>query len=411
MIGRVAIVGASAAGISAARTLRACGFDGSITLIDAEPRWPYQRPELSKRLFETPPIAPADIPLLTEQAARDLRLDVLLGERAIALDAGSRRLSLKSGATLSNDAVLLATGGIARRLPVPGMDLEGVHTLRDFEDVVALREHLADADSIAVIGGGLIGAEIAAAAMGTGRRVCWLDAAPKPLTHVLPDAIADYLIDAHRRLGVELRSRASIRALAGHAGCLQYIELADGSRIPAQVAVIGVGMMPNDTLAREAGLAVSSGVDVDEEQRTAAFGVFAAGDMAAVLDPILDRRRRQEHWQAAEEQGANVARVMLGEPCTPASVPWFWSDQGSHHVEMTGVCAQETVLRMTQKGPVAFQLQAGRLVGVAAVDEIQAVRIGKRLIQSAISPARELLADPTVELRKLLSSQRIAASV
>lgn len=400
---RVTIIGASAAGISAARTLRANSFDGSIAIVDAEARLPYQRPELSKRVLETMQVDSSDIPLLTEQEARDLRLDLLLGDRAVALDAGTRRLRLESGANVSGDAVLVATGGTARRLPLPGANLKGVHTLRDFTDAVALREHLSSAESIAVVGGGLIGAEIAAVAARAGRRVSWLDAAAKPLTHVLPEAIADCLIDAHRQLGIELHARISIRGFVGHAGRVQHVEFADGSRIAAQVVVVGVGMAPNDTLARDAGLAASNGIHVDESQRTDAPGVFAAGDVAAVLDAKSNRRHRQEHWQAAEEQGANAARVLLGSAATPASVPWFWSDQGADHIEMVGVCAPDTVLRHTPKGLVAFQLQAGRLVGVAAVNDIQPVRIGKRLIQRGISPSRERLADPGFDLRSLLN--------
>jgi 3-phenylpropionate/trans-cinnamate dioxygenase ferredoxin reductase subunit len=398
----VLIVGASAAGVSAARTLRANGFSGAVVLIDADPHPPYERPPLSKRMLEERDITDADFPLLTADQAKTLDLDLRLGRRVERLDANALALTLEGGETLSGQAVLLATGGRARRLPLPGADLAGVHLIRTFAHAKALCTDLDRAQAVAVIGGGLIGTEAAVAIARTGKRVVWIDGAEKPLAHIFPAAIADHLLKAHLAAGLTLRAGARIKQFVASGAKVAGVELEDGEVIPADVVILGVGMAPEDGLARAAGLEVSNGVHVDQDQRTSAAGVFAAGDVAAFIDDASGLRKRHEHWRAAETQGANAARSILGLPLTPPPVPWFWSDQGAHHVEMAGHRTGDAVTRSGGKGPIVFELDGDHLACVASVDEPNAVRLGLRLIQSGRPLDRAMLADPQADLRALL---------
>jgi 3-phenylpropionate/trans-cinnamate dioxygenase ferredoxin reductase subunit len=398
----ILIVGASAAGVSAATTLRADGFAGDIVLIDADPNLPYERPPLSKRVLEEPDVMGAAFPLLTAEQAQMLQLDLRLGERAVGLDASALTLTLEGGRSLSGQAILLATGGRARRLPLSGADLAGVHVIRNFADADALRADLKRAEIVAVVGGGLIGTEAAVAIARTGKRVLWLDGAQKPLAHIFPALIADHLVAAHLAAGLTLHAGARIRRFVASGGRVAGIELESGDVIAVDVVILGVGMAPEDGLAKAAGLEVSNGIHVDECQQTRAPGVFAAGDVAAFIDEASGLRKRHEHWRAAQAQGAQAARAMLGLPLADVQTPWFWSDQGAHHIEMAGHRTGDAVARPGGKGPIVFELDGDRLAGVASVDEPNAVRIGLRLIQSGRSIDRATLADPKADLRALL---------
>jgi 3-phenylpropionate/trans-cinnamate dioxygenase ferredoxin reductase subunit len=398
----ILIIGASAAGVSAARTLRANAFDGPIVLIDADANPPYERPPLSKQVLQDPASVCEDFALLTVAQAQALGVQLRLGETVTALCAKTLSVTLDSGERLLASAILIATGGRARRLPVPGAELAGVHVIRTFADAHALRMEVAQANVVAVVGGGLIGAEAAATIARAGRRVVWIDGAAKPLVHIFPDAVADHLIASHLGAGLTLRAGVGLDRLLEADGRVCGLQLQDGEVIAADVVVLGVGMAPNDSLARAAGLEVSVGVHVDGRQATSAAHIFAAGDVAAVVDEVTGQRRRHEHWRAAQEQGANAARAMLGLAVLPPAVPWFWSDQGPHHVEMAGRRTGDCVARLGGKGPIVFEMEDGRVVGVASVDEPNAVRVGLRLIQSGRPVERAMLANAAIDLRVLL---------
>jgi 3-phenylpropionate/trans-cinnamate dioxygenase ferredoxin reductase subunit len=396
----IVLVGASAAGVSAARTLRAEGCVEPILLIDADAHLPYERPPLSKRMLADPTASAADFPLLTPSEAATLDIRLHLGQRVAAISPAALTVTLADGETIPARAILLAVGGSANRLALPGSSLPGIHVIRTLADAQALRSDLAGAEQVAVIGGGLIGMEAAAAIAGTGRSVCLLDAA-EPLAHSFAAPIAQALRASHAAAGVRIMAHARIAGFRATDGRVSGIELAGGEIVPAQVVVIGVGMRPDDSLARAAGLAVSAGIHVDPAQRTTAPGIFAAGDVASFAESGA-ARKRHDHWQAAEQQGANAARTILGQPAQPSPVPWFWSDQGVHHVEMAGRRSADSVVRQTPRGLSVFELEDGRLVGVASIDDPMTVRIGMRMIQSARAVDRRALSDPEQDLRALL---------
>ncbi len=399
----IIIIGASAAGVSAARTLRALGYAEGLVMVDSDPNLPYERPPLSKRVIEDSALTAADIPLLSAAEASDLKIDLRLGRTVTAVSPRGRTIELDDGERIASaGAILLATGGRAVRLPLPGAALPGIHTLRSFADAKALREDLARADQVAVIGGGLIGAETAVSIARSGKSVHWIDAAPKPLAHLLPPALADHLIERHRALGITLHVDARLQNFIARDGRLAGVTFADGRELAVQVAVVGIGMSPAQDLARAAGLLVSDGIHVDRAQRSSIDGIYAAGDVASLPAPGAQGRLRQQHWRAAEEQGVNAARSMLGLAPQPHSVDWFWSDQGDHHVEMAGHRGTRSVARRTAGGLALFEFDDDRLVGVAAVGDMQAVRVGLRLIQGGTAVSDADLADPAIDLRSLL---------
>jgi 3-phenylpropionate/trans-cinnamate dioxygenase ferredoxin reductase subunit len=398
----ILIIGASAAGVSAARGLRDRGFEGGVVLIDADPHLPYERPPLSKQMIEAPAAAREDFPLLTAPQAEDLRLELRLGDRVKRIAPESLSITLADGETMKGSAILLATGGRARRLPIPGVDLAGVHVIRTLADARALREDLAAARTVAVVGGGLIGAEAAMSVLRAGKPVVWIDAAQAPLSHIFPSAIADHLVASHLAAGLELRAVARLRRLVGRGGRVVAIEMEDGC-VAADVVILGVGMSPDDGLARAAGLDASCGVHVGQDHRTSAPGVFAAGDVAAFAIPGRGRRRH-EHWRSAQAQGVNAARAMMGLPVEAPAVPWFWSDQGAHHVEMAGRRTGDSLVRRGGRGPIVWEMDGDRLAGVASIDEPNAVRVGLRLIQSGKALDRAALTDPRIDPRALLGA-------
>jgi 3-phenylpropionate/trans-cinnamate dioxygenase ferredoxin reductase subunit len=396
---RVLIVGASAAGVAAARTLRREGFDGAVQLVDADFYAPYERPPLSKDGFRANACRP--VPLLTPEEVRSLQLDLETGQRVDELVPRERAAILVGGRALHADAILLALGGYAARLKLPGAELAGIHVLRDFDDLLSLRQQLDKTATIAIVGGGLIGAELTATLLDLGKHVHWIDTAEQPLVHLLPAVIADHLVANHVARGAQLHTQARLRGFLGKNGHVTGLEFDDDEKLAVDLVIIGVGMVPEADMARSAGLATGDGIHVDATQATSIAGIYAAGDVASVLQ-VSGARRRQQHWTAAEAQGANAARAMLGFPPPPPPVEWFWSDQGPHHVEMAGSMTGDVV----QRGelPIVFAMNAARVTGVASIDASSAVRIGMRLIASGCEVDRSALADSSVELRSLLRS-------
>lgn len=332
---RIAVVGASLAGLNAALALRREGFGGKLTIVGDEPQLPYDRPPLSKELLrgEWPP-EQAD--LAFDAAALDA--DWRIGVRAEALDAGARRLSLSTGEREAFDGVVIATGAAPRRLP--GGALAGVHVLRSLEDMLALRADLqAGPERVAIIGAGFIGQEIAASCVKLAIPAVMIEAAA-PAQHVLGPDLARLLARLHARRGVDVRLGVAVAALEG-SGRVARVHLSDGSNIEASVVVVGVGVTPNTAWLEGSGLTLDNGV-VCDQTCLAAPGVVAAGDVARWPNPRYGELRRVEHWDNAVRQAAHAARRLLAKPGDEAErapyrpVPWFWSDQYGLKLQLVG---------------------------------------------------------------------------
>jgi 3-phenylpropionate/trans-cinnamate dioxygenase ferredoxin reductase component len=398
------IIGAGVAGVGAAATLRGEGFDGRVVLVSGEHHLPYDRPPLSKALLQGAESA-AGIELRPERFYAEEEIDLRLGTEVTRLLPKDRRVVLATGETLHADKVLLCTGGVPRRLDVPGADLEGIHYLRSLDDAIALRAALGAGVKVVIVGAGWIGAEVAASARELGCAVTLLDIEPVPFARAVGADIGNVYAQLHRDRGVDLRTGLGVTRFEGGDRVCAVVT-SDGRALPADVVVVGIGMAPATALAEEAGIAVAAGIVVDEYGETSVAGVYAAGDAANCLDARTGRRVRREHWQHAWRHASATAKSMLGRRQPFGEVPWFWSDQYGISLQVAGdpAAADEVVRRGDAEDLcfAAFHLQQGRLVAAVGVNRPRDVRAAMRLIELGCPVDRADLADPGVDLRRLL---------
>lgn len=407
--GRVVIIGGGLAGYSAADTLRTLGHTDPITVIDPEPAL-YDRPPLSKRLFDED-FSLNDLAFASDQDLADRSIEARLERQAVALDAAGRRVILDDGAVLQADTVLIATGGRARTLPIPGGDLPGVHVLRTFADAIAIRSAMSENTRVAIVGAGLIGAELASALHAAGARVTLIDPVEVPLVPAVGAGMAAHLHRMHGARGI-----ATLQGMTSEIRRLDEgldVVLAAGDRLTVDLVVVGVGLVPNTQIAERAGLDVDRGILVDLSFRTSTDGmpvdgVYAAGDVARRRDADGTLHRPEEHWEAAQLDGQAVAHAMLGLDTPVKGCPWFWSDRHGVHLEAVGRLSGDgdTVVRDGAEHPAVFLVHGGVLVGAAAVDDTMTVRAARRLIDQRVPVRAEDLADPAVSLRSLLRAAR-----
>jgi 3-phenylpropionate/trans-cinnamate dioxygenase ferredoxin reductase subunit len=403
------IVGASAAGMSAARELRSSGFSGDLTVVDRDRYSPYERPPLSKRLASG--TSPSLTPLIGDQQLRELDVELISGTGVRGLDLVRHRVELDDGQTLAADAVLLATGARPRILRVPGARLDGVLALRDAEDARKLSDQLAAGGPLVVVGAGFIGLELASAARSAGVGVTVVEKLAAPLATTLGPQLSTWLLDLHRAHGVEVHLGVEVKAFVGH-GHVEEVALTDGRRLPAQTVVVGVGVEPEVDLARRAGLRCSAGIVVDGFGRTSDPWVFAAGDVACQPHPHLAAPGRIEHWDSALRHGAAVGATMAGRPTLHSAVPYFWSEQyggvlqsyGRHRAE------DDLVIRGAINGDraVAVWLRSGTPVATAGFGGAREIRAIKTMIEARTPVTTAAIADPMTDLRQL--SSRVLAS-
>ncbi|MQS17027.1 NAD(P)/FAD-dependent oxidoreductase [Streptomyces kaniharaensis] len=362
---RVVVVGASAAGLTAAETLRREGYHGHLTLIGEEPHLPYDRPPLSKQILagSRPPSASA---LRGPDDYARLDLDLRPGRRAIALDADRRRVQLDDGTSLDYDGLIIATGVTPRRLP-NGHDLDGVHVLRTLDDALRLRQHLLRRPRLAVIGGGFTGAEVAATARTLGLDATLVCQGPSPLAERLGQDIGQLVAELHTDHGVRLRTGARVSSLVGSQGRVSGVRLTDGSRVEADAVVVAIGSTPATGWLHGSGLDIGDGVLCDAYCQ-AGPGVYAAGDVARWYHQDLGTTLRLEHRTNAAEQAIAAARNLLGagEPYTP--LPYFWSDQYDARIQAYGIRTADAETEVVDGDPakrsfVALHRTGGRVTG------------------------------------------------
>ena len=361
---RIVVVGGGLAGAKAVEALRERGYDGSLVLVGDEADLPYERPPLSKGYLQGEQ-AFTDAVVHPEQWYAEHEVELRRGVAAMALDRAARQVELADGGTLGYDRLLLATGAVPRRLSLPGG--EAAHYLRTHHDSDTLRAALRPGARVVVIGGGWIGLEVAAAARRADAAVTLVESAELPLLGVLGPQMARVFADLHREHGVELRLGARLEEIrVDGAGTATGVRLADGE-LDADLVVAGVGVAPEDSLARAAGLAVDDGVLVDAALRTDDPAVFACGDVANHAHPVLGRRVRVEHWASALNQPAVAAAAMLGEAGAHYDrLPYFFTDQYDLGMEYLGLATPDETDRVVVRGDlagrefVAFWLDAGR---------------------------------------------------
>ncbi|MCB2115884.1 MAG: FAD-dependent oxidoreductase [Rhodobacteraceae bacterium] len=399
----IVIVGAGQAAASLAAKLRALGYAGDVTLIGDEPQPPYQRPPLSKAYL----LGEMDLDRLYLRAPAfwdEQRIALRLGTRVTSIDRAAR--TLRAGdATIAYDQLALVTGSIPRRLPdAIGGALEGVYTVRTLADVDAMAPEFRPGRRLLIIGGGYIGLEAAAVGAKLGLEVTLIEMAPRILQRVASEATSDYFRALHTTHGVTIRESTGLDRLEGTHRVTGAI-LSDGSRVPADFVIVGIGITPATALAEAAGLETENGIKTDAFGRTSDPAIWAAGDCASF--PWADGRIRLESVGNAIDQGEIVAANMLGAEIPYQAKPWFWSDQYDTKLQIAGLNAgfDRTVIRQGEGGALSiWYYRAGELIALDAMNDARAYMVGKRLIEMGKSPDPAAIADTATDLKALLKA-------
>jgi 3-phenylpropionate/trans-cinnamate dioxygenase ferredoxin reductase component len=335
----VLIVGTGQGGFQLAASLRESGYTDPITLVGDEPGLPYQRPPLSKAFLQGK-VDEAGLLLRPLAFYERLNARILEGTSVSSIDRSARTVSLSSGETLEFDHLVLATGATARTLAIPGSQLGGLCVLRGLEDAKRIKQRLAQTSSVTVVGAGFIGLELAAVARGMGLAMNVIETAQRPLARALSEPMALYLQKFHEAQGTQFHLSAQLDAIEGEDGRATGVWLRDGTRIATDLVVVAVGVNPNDQLARDAGLAVGNGVEVNELLLTSDPAISALGDCASFPFAMDGGARvRIESVQNAVDQARCIAARLCGQPSNYAKVPWFWSEQGTCRLQMAGLAA------------------------------------------------------------------------
>ncbi|MGF3056800.1 NAD(P)/FAD-dependent oxidoreductase [Microbacterium sp. YY-01] len=401
----IVVIGGGLAGAKTVEALRERGYTGTLTLVAAENRLPYERPSLSKTYlagegsFDDAVVLPR--PWYAEHS-----VDLRLGVRATAVDSAARTVTLDDDTTLPYDRLVLATGSTPRMLPLRGVDAANVYSLRTVDDADAIRATFGDGQRLVLIGGGWIGLEVAAAARTAGSHVTVLERSELPLATVLGIEIAQVFADLHRSHGVDLRTNAHVDSIVTDSGRATGVRLEGGEVIDADAVIIGIGAIPNLELAESAGLALDNGVLVDASLRSSDSNIYAVGDIANEQHPVLHRRVRVEHWATALNQPATAADAIMGTEAAFSALPYFYTDQYDLGMEYSGYAPAGSYDRVVVRGDlatrefIAFWLHnnavvAGMNVNVWDVNET----IQDMIVRGdAVDP--EKLANPAVELEQ-----------
>ncbi|MFJ6770754.1 NAD(P)/FAD-dependent oxidoreductase [Kitasatospora sp. NPDC091257] len=400
----VVIVGASLGGAKAAEALREAGYRGGIVLIGDEHERPYERPPLSKGylLGKTPR---EKIYVHPPQWYAEHDVTLRLGTAVVSIDPAGHTVTLADDGRVEYAKLLLTTGSVPRRLPVPGADQDGVLYLRRVEDSDRIKAALRPGARIAVIGAGWIGLEVAAAAREAGAEVTVLEALELPLLRVLGREVAQVFADLHREHGVDLRLGVKVAELTGEGGTVNGVRLADGTTVAADAVVVGIGISPATGLAEAAGLEVDNGVRTDRHLRTSDPDVYAAGDVANAYHPLFERHIRVEHWANALNQPQTAARALIGqEDAVYDRVPYFFTDQYDLGAEYVGYVEPDGYDRVVFRGDpatrefIAFWLSGGRVLAGMNVNVWDVTDPIRELVRSGRVVDTKALADPNVPL-------------
>ena len=398
---RVVIVGGGQAGGRIALSLREAGHQGPITLVADEAYPPYERPPLSKGVL-VGDVEPETTLLASAAQLDQLGITLIVGVRATRLDTVARRLQLEDGRSLEFDALALVTGARPRRF-VPEGAAEPLPGLRSMDDALALRQRLLPGTTLAVIGGGVIGLELASSALACGVRPVLIEAADRLMARQTGPAASAFIEARHRAAGTELHLGRTLRRIDPEAPGVR-LTLDDGTVIAADTVVAAIGVVPDTALAEAAGLACEDGILTDADGRTSQPGIWAAGDVARAVVPWSVRPERQESWRNAETQARRVAASILGsDPTAVDLVPGFWSDQLGQRLQSEGICAGTEVARSSGDGRfAAFYLRDGRLSGCTVVDNPKLATLARRAIGRGFMIDPAALADPEADPLRLL---------
>jgi 3-phenylpropionate/trans-cinnamate dioxygenase ferredoxin reductase subunit len=403
--GPVVIVGAGHAGFQVAASLRQQGFAGRICLLNDEAHLPYQRPPLSKAYLKGEG-RPDSLMFRPDKFYRDQAIE-LMAERAVAIDRGARSVRLASGAALEYWHLLLATGARNRLLDIPNAGLNDVRYLRTLDESEALRQRIAPGQRVVVIGAGFIGLEFAATARTKGLEVDVLELGSRVMARAVTAEISEYFQARHSAAGIRIHLGVQATAVEGDAGRVTGVSLSDGRHIPADLVVVGVGVLPNVELAAEAGLKVAAGIIVDEQLLTSDPDISAIGDCALYTSRRFGASLRLESVQNATDHARCVASRLTGKAEAYDGLPWFWSDQGPDKLQMVGLTTgYDRVVVRGDPGQGAFSAfcyKSGQLLGIESVNRAGDHMFGRRLLAANGSITPEQAADAGFDLKAALT--------
>jgi 3-phenylpropionate/trans-cinnamate dioxygenase ferredoxin reductase subunit len=405
------IVGTGQAGFQTAASLRANGYQEAVTLIGEEPHIPYQRPPLSKGF----PLGTQDRESMDFRPAQFYaghRIDLVTSRRVTAIDRLTRQVSLDSGSRLAYDKLVLAVGARNRLLPVPGANLENVLYLRTLDEAVTFKDRLAHARDVVVVGGGFVGLELAAVASSLGKLVTVVEALPRLMSRVVAPPISTFFFDLHTSKSVKVVCGAAVSQLSAMNRRVTGVILSDGSQHRSDLVLVGIGIVPNSELAKEAGLPTSNGVAVDEFLRTPDENIFAIGDCAEFPCVFAESQRiRLESVQNAADQAQTVAAIIAGHREPYRALPWFWSDQFDIKLQMAGISHghDQIVTRGSadSRKLSVFYFKRGRLAAIDSINRPLDHMIGRKLIAAGTPLTPEQAADESIDLKKLGSKSPV----
>ncbi len=398
----VVIVGTGQGGFQVAASLREKGYEGRISLVGDEPGLPYQRPPLSKA-YLTGEMSESSLRLRPAAFYADHRVELIDNERVTVIDRAQRRVRCRSGLDLSYDHLVLAVGARERPLQLPGADLDGVFMLRTLADSEAIRSRLKEARDIVVVGAGFIGLELAAVATKLGCQVHVIEVASRPMGRAVSADISEFFTQAHARNGISILFGSAVARIEGAQGRVTGVETSNGLKLPADLVLVGIGIIPNSELANEAGLPVANGIVVDEHLRTSDPAISAIGDCALYPSRFADGLVRLESVQNAVDHGRCVAARLVGHGFPYDSVPWFWSDQGDLRLQIVGLIQghDTAVIRGDiEMGQFSvFCFHGSRLLGIESVNRAADHMAGRRLIAAGAALLPEQAADQSFDLK------------
>ncbi len=406
----VVIVGAGHGGAQAAISLRQNKFEGSIAVIGEEPEFPYERPPLSKEYFAGE--KPFERIMIRPEKFWDERdVKMILSTRVTSVDPDAHALTTGDGASIEYGKLIWAAGASPRKLDLPGFDNAGVHYVRTRADVDQMMAETGAVDAVAVVGGGYIGLEAAAVLRKLGKQVTLIEALDRVLARVAGEELSRFYEAEHRAQGVEVRLKTGVSAVIGEGGRVKGLRLVDGSELPVQMIVVGIGVIPAIAPLADAGADCDNGVHVDESCRTSLPDIYAIGDCAACHNQFADGDRvRLESVQNANDQANVAARHIVGADATYSALPWFWSNQYDLKLQTAGLSAghDETVVRgdMAERSFSIVYLKSGRVIALDCVNRMKDYVQGRKLVEAGIDVSRnELLS--AERLKDLVNAQAV----